>query len=189
MKLKSLSLALLSITAISTANAGHLGGIIGIGIDSGGDRVGSAFFEDGVKENIDANAGFSIMGGVSIPLLNGLELQSTIGYQIDSAEADNGDMTWSSFPWETTLMARLGNLNIGGGTVYHFSPEFSTSGFLADLGDFEFDDTLGYQAQIGWSPSTYPRANIGLRYTAVEFERADLKINGDSTGLFFKYQF
>lgn len=188
-KFKSLCLALLSVLAIGTANAGNLSGIVGIGIDSGGEKLGSAFFADGEKENIHANAGFSLLGGIALPLLNGLELQSTLGFTIDSADAENGDMTWTSIPWETTLMAKLGSLNIGGGTVYHLSPEFSTSGFLANLGDFKFDDTLGYQAQVGWSPSSNHRVNVGLRYTAVEFERADIKINGDSTGLFLKYQF
>ena len=166
--------------------------VVGLGYDLGGEKVGSALFEDGTKENLHANEGIQFVGGFTIPLMTALRLQSTIGYQVGGTDADNGKMTWSSFPWETTLLAQLGNIRIGGGTVYHLSPEFKTSGFLADLGDFKFDDTLGYQAQIAWSPNRRLSAgqyNIGIRYSSVEFKRNDLKVDGDSTGIFVNYLF
>ena len=182
-----------ALTFSASAGADDIRPLFSFGYDAGGERLGTVFFNDGTKENVDANEGLHVAGGFAIPLMNALSLQTTIGFQTGGSTGDNGEMTWLSFPWETTLAAQLGNIMIGGGTIYHFSPQFNTDGALRDLGDYRFDDSLGYQAQIAWSSSpnafTGSRYHIGLRYTAIEFERQGAKINGDSTGVFVKYLF
>ncbi len=174
------------------ANADSWRPIASIGYDAGGEKLGTVFFADGTREHVHANQGLHLAGGVAIPLLSGLQLQSTLGFQTAGSSGDNGEMTWQSFPWETTLAAQLGNVTIGGGVIYHLSPEFTTHGALANLGNFRFDDTLGYQAQIAWSPASRSQSGqyqLGVRYSAVEFMLNDATINGDSTGLFLKYLF
>ncbi len=177
----------------SNANADTIRPLFSFGYDAGGERLGTVFFDDGTKENVNANEGLHLAGGFVIPLMNALALHTTIGFQTGGSTGDNGDMTWLSFPWETTLAAQLGNFMVGGGTIYHFSPQFNTDGALRNLGDYRFDDALGYQAQIAWSskPNAFTGSSyqIGLRYSSVEFENKGTKINGDSTGIFVKYLF
>lgn len=168
--------------------------VLSFGYDFGGERVGSATFDDGSNENLDANQGVNFAGGISVPLQQGLSLQSTVGYHTGSVDAPNGDMRWSNFPWETTLQAQVNQITLGGGVVYHVNPKFKSGGVLTELGDYKFDDAMGFQVQAAWSPYSYNNTadlSLGVKYTSVDFELndSDTEIDGDTLGVFMSYKF
>lgn len=183
------------LSASAATQADPIRPMLSIGYDFGGEKIGTAFFYDGDDEDLSANEGVHVSAGISIPLANGLDLQSTLGYQYGSVEGSNGEISWSSVPWETTLMAHIGSISIGGGSIYQINPKFKSKGALADLGDFDFDNAMGFQAQIAWTPQHRVRGgeySLGLRYSSIEFEVDEAiaeKLDGNSTAIYLKYMF
>ena len=163
---------------------------LNLGFDLGGEKLAKVIYEDGDTASIRVNEGGNISIGLALPLGSGVDLQSSIGYQGINDPATNGEVSWRSFPWETSIIAHLDRFQIGGGVIYHLSPRFKSEGDLS-IGDIEFDDSLGYQAQIAYlvSTSIAHGLTLGVKYTGIDFENNQRRTNGDSTAFFAKLYF
>lgn len=163
-----------------------------IGYDFGGVELGEVYFGDGAKGVVRANEGLNLALGVALPLSETIDLQTSIGLQWSEESADNGTMSWQSYPWQTLLVANLGRLSIGGGVVYHFNPQLETTGVLSPLGNVRFDDALGYQAQLAYAFTDGAGGNgfqVGARYTTIDFVSDNAAVRGDGASVFVKFLF
>ena len=188
-KIRYLVLIVLSLST-STIQAAGLGFSLSMAYDLGGDELAKVVDKDGDSiSTVRANEGITFGAGFVLPVSRNLGLQSSIGYKSYSEEAANGDeISWKSFPWETSIIARLGQFELGGGVIYHLSPEYKL-----DVGrsseNIDFDNALGYQAQAAYlvKTSVGDGLALGLRYTSIDLEKNRLTLNGDSVGFFVKF--
>ncbi|RUM92890.1 MAG: hypothetical protein DSZ28_09135 [Thiothrix sp.] len=174
----------------STVQAAGAGFSLSIAYDLGGDELAEVVDKDGDHlSTVRANGGITFGAGFVLPLSRNLGLQSSIGYKSYSEETKNGDeISWKSFPWETSIIAHLGQFELGGGVIYHLSPEYK-SDVGRSSGNIDFDDALGYQAQAAYliKTSVGDGLSLGLRYTSIDFEKNRLTLDGDSVGFFVKF--
>ncbi len=191
-KKKYVSLLSWPLLMVGVAQAAEPRFSLDVGYDFGGAEVGEVYFSEGTTAVVRANEGMNIAVGVALPLGGGLDLQTSIGLQWSEQSAENGSMTWQSVPWQTLLVANLGTLSVGGGVVYHFNPELETDGVLRSLGQVQFDDALGYQAQVAYAVTEGRRGSgflVGARYTTIDFTAGDATIRGDAAAVFVKFLF
>lgn len=165
---------------------------IELGQDFGGAPVGEVWFADGAAGEIRANQGLNMAVGMVFPIDDGLALHTSIGLQWVEQAAGNGRMDWQSFPWRTQLVATSGPLSLAGGVVWFAAPTVTTQGVLAPLGERQFDNALGYQAELGWHlfrQTDSGGMQVGARYTTVDFVAAEQTVRGDSAGVFLRFTF
>ncbi len=156
-----------------------------LGFDAGGDTLATAFYTDGDDADIKAGQLFHLAAGVVQPVSEQMEFQGTLGWKFDSAAADNGDISFDRFPLEGLLFFRNDRFRLGGGAALHLNPTLEGSGAASGLGTIEFDDALGFVAQIDMFIA--PQVNIGLRATFIEYETTvgSVTVDGNSVGLVF----
>lgn len=159
----------LLLLSAAAASAAELKGVVGIGLDFGGDVLLSGSYTDGSTWEARANQGFLLNGGVVV-VTGDFETQATVGYKFGGPSAKNGSVTFDVIPVELMEFYRAGNLRAGLGVSYHNSPKLvvAVPGYAGN-GTYKFDNALGYVAQVGWAPSASP-FSIDLRYTAVNFK-------------------
>ncbi|MGV6818307.1 MAG: hypothetical protein ACWA44_13700 [Thiotrichales bacterium] len=181
----------LLLVASSSVCAGEFRPIVGLGYQGGGEKLLTVYFTDGSDEAIEANGGFFFNAGVSYDLTEQYVVQSMLGYQSDTANAENGDVAWSSFPWETSLLMRVNQFLVGGGIVFHFGPELTSSGIVSLGRDLSFDTALGTQIQAAWTsdPNNGREFQIGLHYQMIDFKYDATTFDGNTLGAFLRYQF
>ena len=183
--------SMLSLT-ISTAQAIEFKGVLGFGLDLGGDTLVSGSYTDGSTYTVKANRGVVLNGGV-VMVTGAFETQTTVGYKFGGPQAKNGSITWDVVPIELMEFYRTNNLRMGLGLVYQKSPKLviDVSGSLSN-GTYNFDNALGTVVQIGWAPKKYP-FSIDLRYTAIKYKQSNVAnpkdISGNSPGLYMSFFF
>jgi hypothetical protein len=183
--------------AFAVALAGHtlpaaadVQGIFKMGYDFGGDEMVTVPFTDGSTKTIKSNEGFYLGGGVAF--LNRdrtWELDLTLAYKFKLINASNGDVTWSTVPFEALAFYRFDYLRLGGGVAYHINPRLEGTGIASNL-DIKFKDALGGIVQVDWLITE--NVALGLRYTFLEYE-AKAPFTGtaksDGAGVTFSWNF
>lgn len=154
-------------------------------LDAGGETLATAVYTDG--ENTDVKAGQLIHLAVGLvqPLSDDFEVQGTVGWKFDNAGAKNGDITFDRYPVEGLFFFRTDKIRVGGGATIHLNPTLDSDGVAANLGTIEFDNALGFIAQVDMFLA--PKASIGVRGTFIEYEttRGAIPVDGNSVGLVF----
>lgn len=183
--------------AFAVALAGHtlpaaadVQGIFKLGYDFGGDEMVTVPFTDGSTKTIKANEGFYLGGGVAfLDRDRTWELDLTLAYKFKLINASNGDVTWSTVPFEALVFYRFDHVRLGGGVAYHISPRLEGTGVASAL-DIKFKDALGGIAQVDWLITE--NVALGLRYTFLEYE-AKAPFTGtaksDGAGVTFSWNF
>lgn len=172
-------------------SAGEFRPMVGLGFQGGGEKLLTVYFTDGSDEAIKTNGGVFVSAGVSYDINEQYVIQSLIGYQSDTQNAENGDVAWSSFPWETSLLARLNRFLVGGGIIFQLNPELTSSGAVSLGQDLNFDNAIGTQLQAAWTtdPKNGREFQIGLHYQMIDFKYNSTTFDGDTLGLFLRYKF
>ena len=155
-----------------------------LGLHGGGDNVVTALFEDGSSETIKAGEFLSIDLGVAWDM-GILEGRITGGWKYDTITATNGDLDFQRFTTQGLLLFAAGGWRFGGGAAYHFEVELDGSG-VASTADAEFDNALGYVAEIDYYFSE--KVYAGIQYLNIEYEQTigssvGQKFDGSSIGL------
>jgi hypothetical protein len=172
------------------AQAADFRPLINAGLDLGGDTIVTARFVDGEEEEIKANEGVYLGGGVAIiSAAKDWEYHVTLAYKFSLIDADNGDIEWTRVPLEALAFYRLQRVRFGGGLAYHISPRLEGSGVVGGL-DIKFKNALGFIAQVDWRI----RQNIALggRYTLLEYDAkspASGSAKSNGIGLSFSMNF
>ena len=165
---KGVSGLLLLLSAVC-ANAADLKGVVGIGMDFGGDVLLSGTYTNGSSWEARANQGLLLNAGVVV-VTGDFETQATVGYKFGGPTATNGSVTFDVVPVELMEFYRTGNIRAGLGVSYHNSPKLvvDVPGYGGN-GTYKYDDAMGYVVQVGWAPAQSP-FSVDMRYTAVNFK-------------------
>jgi outer membrane biosynthesis protein TonB len=167
--------------------------IVGIGLDLGGETLGTVVYTDGTSAPVKANNGVYV--NVGAILANGknssFSTQMTVGYKYGGPKGIGGDVTWSAIPLEVIEYYRTSKLRMGLGLAYHLSPQLSVI-LPASTTAYKYNNAIGIVAQIGWAPVN-EHYSIDLRYTSIKFQSSDVPgasaVDGSVAGLYTSYQF
>lgn len=142
--------------------------IAGMGFTSGGDTLATASYTDGASQNIKTGGMLAFYGGVEYDVAQDLAIQATIGYHVDQAHADNGEIRFGRYPLEVLAAYKLSpQWRFGGGVRFVNSPRLSSSG-AGDIGDFNFKNTVGAVLEGEYLFS--PAFGVKLRYVSEKYE-------------------
>jgi Outer membrane protein beta-barrel domain len=152
------------------------------GLDFGGDKMLTVVFDDGDTQDIRANDGFYLGGGVAvIDAERRMEYQLTAAVKYALIDADNGEVEWTRFPIEALAFYRFPRVRLGGGLTYHMSPRIETSGAVGNP-DVKFKNALGAVLQADWLITD--KIALGGRYTILEYDaKGDFAGSAKSNGI------
>lgn len=174
----------LSASADPTATDANLGAhfVLTGGLTYGGDKIATIDYEDGDDANIRAGSLFLLGLGGDYRFSPNWELQLTVNYQFDQANAENGDASFHRLPVDLLGFYRQGSHRFGGGVTYHINPEFEADFDDID-GDFDvdFDNALGLVVEYDYFFTD--SVSLGVRYTSIEYEASDF--NAEVDGSYF----
>ncbi len=176
----------------SMAHAAEFKGVVGVGLDFGGDTLISGSYSDGSTWSVKANEGFALYGG-AVMVTGDFETQATIGYKFGGPQAKNGSVTLSTVPIELMEFYRTQYVRAGVGLVYQRGTKLDVNvpGFLGN-GTYNFDNALGNVVQVGWAPQG-KRYSVDLRYTSIKYKQSNTpnpkNISGNSVGVSTSFYF
>jgi hypothetical protein len=181
-------IGLLTLFAAQAASAADFRPLLKSGIDFGGDKMLTVVFTNGDTQDIRANDGFYLGGGLAIIDRN-MEYHVTAAFKFAIIDADNGDVEWTRFPIEALAFYRFERARIGGGLTYHVNPKIETSGAIGNP-DVTFKNALGAVLQADWLITD--KIALGGRYTMLDYDpigdfSGSAKSNG--FGISFSIQF
>lgn len=162
--------------------------IVGMALTEGGDKLAKVYleYEDGDvgSENIKAGGSLYFYGGMQFNT-PAFPLRLTLGYFIDSVNADNGSVSFSRMPLELLGLYSNGPHAIGLGPTYHLSPELDLAD--AGLGTLEVDDALGLVLMYEYTfDDIYA---VGVRYTNISYDFDGEDLDGSNLGLVAEMKF
>jgi hypothetical protein len=161
--------------------------VLGIGATFGGDKLATAYYDDGDEVDLKAGDLVALVAGVDYRINQDFSVQGTVGYHVDRAGADNGDMRFERIPFELLGYYHVNDkVRVGGGLRYVTGVKFRSSG-AGDIGDYKFKDTTSAVAEIEYLFS--PRMGLKLRYANDEFKEKYYggKVKGDHVGIFANF--
>lgn len=163
------------------SNAAEL--MVQASLDLGGETLATAVYEDGEDSDVKAGQLVHLAAGIVQPFNQQLEFQATLGWKFDSADAENGSISFERFPVEAMVFFRRDALRVGGGPTVHFSPTLEGEGAASALGTYKFDDAVGLITQIDYF--FQPTISLGLRATYIEYESEiePVSVHGNSIGV------
>lgn len=163
--------------------------VFGAGLTAGGDKIATAYYDDGDEIDLRAGEMFALQAGIDYRLSPEFSLKATVGYHIDDASARNGDMRFQRVPFELLGYYHVNEkVRVGGGLRYVTGTEFRSSG-AGDIGDYEFKDSTGAVVELEYMAT--PSIGVTLRYANDEFEEKGYggKLKGDHVGAFANFYF
>ncbi|KNC65840.1 hypothetical protein [Pseudoalteromonas ardens] len=136
------------------------------GYTFGGDTLGTLVYEDDSDNSVKAGSGLILGGGFNNALSQTFDIRLNASIHLDSADAENGDLTFSRFAWEAIPYYKANEqIKLGLGVGIDSSVELEN-----DFGnDIEFDNAgkfivSGMYTFENWS------ASLELRYSVVDYE-------------------
>jgi len=167
--------------------------VIGLGMDFGGEELGTVVYSDGSTAPVKANYGFFVNAGAILP--NGknssFSTQMTVGYKYGGPKGLGGNITWSAIPLELIEYYHPSNLRMGLGISYQIAPQLSVNVPASSYSD-KYNNAIGFIAQIGWAPAR-EHYSVDLRYTSIKFSLTDVPgaptVDGSVAGLYASYRF
>ena len=178
----------LSIAALGTAQA-QTRFFVGAGLTGGGDKLATARYER--LGNVDIRAGglLAFTGGVDYTVSPQFALQASIGYHVDQAHADNGEIRFQRFPIELlAYYTPAPQWRLGAGARYLADPKLSSSG-AGYIGDYQFDSSTGGIVEAEYMVS--PQIGVKVRYVAekLQFKNSSAEVDGNHVGIFANFYF
>ncbi len=165
------------------------------GLTYGGDDLYQVEYEDGSDTELKAGGLISVGAGL-ITHFNQYSIQTTLAYHFDSADADNGDVSFSRWSLELLPFYNIDDKHrVGLGLTYHMSPELE-SDFDFDKSTIEFDSAVGIVAEYGYS---WDQSTVGVRFVSIDYDIselngmdvgwADVSVSGNHLGVYYYYNF
>ena len=167
--------------------------VIGLGVDLGGEKLGTVTYSDGSTAPVNANSGLSFNIGGVVPngKNSGFSTQVTLGYKSGGPKIWNNDVNWSAISLEAIEHYGSNNFRMGLGVSYQINPQLKVN-LPSSSSISKYNNAIGLIAQIGWIP-VRENYSIDLRYTAIKFQSNDLpnspSTNGSVAGLYASFYF
>ena len=187
--------ALAGTVAQAADRDGKLTPFVGLGLTFGGEDIATVEYTNGTNKTLSSGGLVDIQAGLEYGLTGlPVAVQATVGYHADTANARNGDMTFSRVPVEVIALYDLGNQwRLGGGVRSATSGKFTGSGdgaYTALGSSTTFKSTLGWLAEVEFKAT--PQLGIQARYVNESYT-VDLpskpKIDGSHFGIFGVFYF
>lgn len=182
-----LSLPLILILPGSLA-ASELQGLVGLGVEDGGDTLYHGYYGDGEYAPVKAGGDISYFFGGQLVLNDGTKIRTTFGVKKAEEGARNGEVTFSRNVFELSYIKSLSSHNLGAGITYHTDVKFNCN--LVDICNYTtaYDESLGFTLQYEYDFSlntSYPII-LGIKYTSIEYtpKTGDPRVDGSSLGLY-----
>ena len=156
--------------------------VAGAGLTYGGETLVTARYVDGDKIDIDAGGSVAFLVGLDYRVNPQFSVQGTVGYHVDNAGGNNGDIRFERVPVELLGYYHVNDkVRVGGGLRYVTAAALRTSG-VADIGDYEFEDTTSPVAEIEYLYSH--QLGFKLRYVNDRFKDKTFgaTVRGDHVG-------
>ena len=163
--------------------------VAGAGITYGGETIVTAHYVDGDDIDIDAGGSVAFLVGLDYRINPQFSVQGTVGYHVDNAGGNNGNVRFERVPVELLGYYHVNDkVRVGGGLRYVTAAALRTSG-VADIGDYEFKDTTSSVAEIEYLYSH--QLGFKLRYVNDRFKDKTFgdKVRGDHVGAFVNFYF
>ena len=191
-------LGMLAGLLVSTAHAGdgweadstHM--LLDAGIGAGGDKLATVTFTDGSTQSLYAGNGVFADFGVQHNFASNWSLKASLGFDVDTVAAKNGNISFTRFPLDVLAIYSVGNSHFGGGLTEHFSPHVDMDGFAPNA---DFNNATGFMLQ-------YQYRWFGIRYTNIKYKISNIltpgggsscvancSYDGSNVALFFNYVF
>jgi hypothetical protein len=162
--------------------------LVGIAITGGGDKLSSVEFVDGPTQSVTAGGLVQFYGGVEYHEKGSpVGVQATLGYHVDSVNADNGSQKFQRFPAEViALFNATPKFRMGIGARYAMAAKFTSDG-AGYVGNGDFKSQLGGLVMAEWLITQ--SMGVQLRYVHETYKLDGLKVDGSHGGLGFNYYF
>jgi hypothetical protein len=177
---------LLFVTFQSKLMAMEYDGIVGFGVDFGGDTLVRANFSDGTSVETSSHQGATYAGGLLFRWENNVELQTLFGIKPEGLGPRSQGYSFFRYPAEVMGFYRLGRFRFGSGINYHFRAELvcdSSAISPACTRGSRVDSTVGWVMEYSYVLKRvwFERSTIGARYTTIKYHSDFL--NKDVTAL------
>lgn len=187
---RNLMVVAMVLASFNVAQAVEFKGVLGLGIEGGGDKLGTLTYADGTSVVVTANSGIVLHGGVVI-VVDQYETQITVGLKKGGPSAKEGSVTWSDTPVEIMEFYRTGEMRMGMGLQYQINPKLVVD-LPSQKETTKYDNALGFVAQIGWAPTDKPYPfSVDLRYTAIKYKENNTgntnNIGGNVVGIYMNF--
>lgn len=148
----------------SSQPRGHLGAVLELDGDFGGDNIASVLFTDGSTEDIKAGQGIAGAVGLHYQLAAlPLDIAVTAGYKYVTTRASNANIFLDRVEIKAVGAYELpGHWWVDAGPVWHAGTRLHGDGYLPDV---SFDDAVGATVGLGWRW-------IGVAYTNIHYNSA-----------------
>ncbi|KQQ97280.1 outer membrane beta-barrel protein [Massilia sp. Leaf139] len=163
--------------------------VVGAGVTFGGEKLVTVAYEDGDQVDIDGGGSIAFLAGLDYRVNPQFSVQGTIGYHVDNASGENGDVRFQRVPLELLGYYHVNDkVRVGGGLRYVTGTELRSSG-AADFGDYKFKDSTSPVAEIEYLYS--PRIGFKLRYVNDKFKEKTTSgsVKGDHVGALVNFYF
>jgi hypothetical protein len=175
---------------VDPANPKPLRFVAGAGLTFGGDKLATAYFEDGRDVDLHAGGMLALLAGVDYRVSPQFSVQGTVGYHVDDATGRNGDMRFARIPFELLGYYHVNDkVRVGGGVRHVTNTEFRTGGVVADMGDFEFEDTTSGVVELEYIYSH--QLGLKLRWVNEEFKEKNygIPLKANHVGMLVNFYF
>ena len=144
---------------------------VGGGATYGGDKLASATYDNGRRQNVRAGNMAQVFIGLEWRPTRYFQAALSGGYHTDSASSYNGDVRFSRYPVELLAYYRPDRFwRIGGGLRMAFSPDLTGSGDAAFLSE-SFDTAYSPVIELEFLPSRHH--GIKLRAVRERYESTE----------------
>lgn len=177
--------------AAQAAQAWEVRPVAGLGITYGGDTVADVPYTNGDRAKVRSGGLIALNGGLEVRFTDLVSAQALIGYHVDNASADNGEVRFERFPIELLGHFRLTDwLRVGGGGRY-------TQAKLRVSGDaIGYASTTDYEQNVGGvvEAEYFPMRTLGIkaRYVSEKFKPkrgGGSTVDGNHFGVYINYYF
>lgn len=168
--------------------------VVAVGFDYGFEKLLDVEFDDGSDDAIRANGGiFYAVGLTFLPFLDGrLYTQATIGFKMDTIDAENGEASFHVFPLEIVEYFHPGAFRVGAGLSLALAPRTRGEG-AAEGFDADFDTAAGLvlTADYVWRFRGAPRGflTVGPRLLLQRLEAPGGSMDAHALGAVLGFTF
>lgn len=164
------------------------------GISFGGDDLATVKYKHG-KDNLEAGGGLYLGAGIEFPMIpHQMALRTSVGYQFDSVDADNGKASFDRVPWDVLVLLGASPYRLGIGATYHTDTHYEYRDSYGTNIDADFDDALGLVLALEMELA--PTFSMTLRYTDIEYDQSNplpgqqaKTIDGSGAGITANFNF
>jgi hypothetical protein len=145
----------------SSRPQGHLGAVLELDGDFGGDDIARVFYTNGTTQTIKAGQGITGAVGLHYQLATlPLDVAVTAGYKYVTTRASNANIYLDRIEIKALGTYELANhCWVDAGPVWHAGTRLHGAGYLPNI---SFDDAIGATVGFGWRW-------IGIAYTNIHY--------------------